>query len=422
MVGREPPGDSATDPFVPQLVSTLREGYDFDRLRRDATAGLTVAVVALPLSMAIAIASGLGPDRGLYTAIVGGFLIALLGGSRFQIGGPAGAFIVLIASIVERQGTDGLMTATVMAGAMLLVLGVSRLGRLIQRVPHAVIIAFTAGIAVIIGASQLRDAFGLTLAREPAALIPKIKALWGAMDTVRPAALLLAILTVCCILLIRRWRPTWPGMLAAVVLSTVLATTLDLGVASIGSRYGGVPSSLPAPIWPDLSLARMASVLPDALAIALLGGIESLLSAVVADGMSGRRHRPDIELIAQGAGNIGAALFSGMPVTGTIARTATNIRAGATSPVSGMLHAVYLLGFMLLAAPLAAHIPLAALAGVLVVVAWNMIERDEIANLMKQSWRTAIVVAATVSTTIFYDLVAGIGLGLVLHVATRQSR
>ncbi len=410
------------EPFVPKIVSVIREGYSGERLRRDAVAGLTVAIVALPLSMAIAIASGLGPERGLYTAIVGGFLISLLSGSRFQIGGPAGAFIVLIAAVVERHGYDGLLLATLMAGVMMVVLGALRLGRFINLVPHAVIVSFTAGIAAIIFASQIRELLGLTIGKEPAALLPKLGALWAAIGTIKPAAVSLSLGTIAGIIALRRLRPTWPGMLIAVALAAVMTAAIDPGVATIGTRYGGVPSSLPAPLWPDTSWARMQTVLPDAIAIALLGSIESLLSAVVADGMSGRRHRSNIELVAQGIGNISVACFGGMPATGTIARTATNIRAGATSPVSGMLHAVYLLAFMLLAAPLATHIPLAALAGVLAIVSWNMAERDEVLRLLRHAWPTALIVSGTFLTTIFYDLVAGIALGLVLHLATRKLR
>ncbi len=416
------PDAQQPEPLVPKIVSVLREGYDTERLRRDAVAGLTVAIVALPLSMAIAIASGLGPERGLYTAIVGGFLISLLGGSRFQIGGPAGAFIVLVAAVVERHGYDGLLLATLMSGCIMLLLGLLRLGTYIRLVPHPVIVSFTAGIAIIIFASQLRELLGLTLTKEPAALLPKLGALWSALGTIKPGAVLLSVATIVCILGLRRFRPTWPGLLIAVSLAALATSVVDLGVATIGSRYGGVPSALPAPVIPDITLARMLSVLPDAVAIALLGSIESLLSAVVADGMSGRRHRSNIELVAQGMANIGVSMFGGMPATGTIARTATNIRAGGTSPVAGMLHAVYLLAFMVLAAPLATNIPLAALAGVLAVVSWNMAEKDEVVRLIKQSWPLALVVIATLLATILYDLVAGIVLGLALHVATKRWR
>lgn len=361
---------SADAPFAPKLLSVWREGYGLREFRKDAIAGLTVAIVALPLSMAIAIASGAAPEKGLYTAIIGGFLISAFGGSRFQIGGPAGAFIVLVAAIIERHGYDGLLLATMMAGVMMMALGAFRLGTLIKFIPQPVTIGFTAGIAVIIFASQIKDLLGLSLsAREPGALLPKLQALLGAVSTINPAAFGIALGTMAVISLVKRHRPHWPVLLIAVTLASMAAWLFALPVETIGSRFGGVPSSLPAPSLPALDLARLGALLPDALAIALLGSIESLLSAVVADSMTGRRHRSNTELVAQGMANIGAALFGGITATGTIARTATNVRAGAHGPVSGMLHAVYLLGFMLLLAPLMAKIPLAALAGLLAIVA-----------------------------------------------------
>jgi SulP family sulfate permease len=323
--------------------------------------------------MAIAIASGVSPDRGLYAAIVGGFLVSLLGGSRFQIGGPAGAFIVLVAATVGRHGTDGLVLATGLSGLILLAMGLLRLGTFIKYVPYPVTVGFTAGIAVIIFASQLKELLGLTLpGGEPGPLLPKLAALASALPTANPAAAALAALTVGVILALRRHRPRWPALLIAVVLASLAGSGLGLPVETVGSRFGGIPQALPYPGLPPVSPERLLAVLPDALSFALLGGIESLLSAVVADSMSGRRHRSNCELAAQGVANVAAALFGGMPVTGTIARTATNVRSGARGPVAGMLHALFLLLFMLVAAPLAAHIPLAALAGVLAVVAWNM--------------------------------------------------
>ena len=401
--------------FTPKLVSVLREGYGADALKADAMAGLTVAIVALPLSMAIAIASGLSPEQGLYAAIVGGFLVSMLGGSRFQIGGPAGAFIVLVAASVHRHGVEGMLLATFMSGFFMMALGWLRLGAYIKFIPYPVTVGFTAGIAVIILASQLRDLFGLTLSvPEPGDLVPKLRALLAAADTVSPQAVAVAALTMVAILAVRRWRPAWPALLVAVVLATVVTFALQLDVETIGSRFGGIPRSLPLPALPDFTWDRVLSVLPDAIAFALLGSIESLLSAVVADGMTGRRHRSNCELVAQGVANAGAALFGGMPVTGTIARTATNIRAGARGPVSGMLHAVMLLGFMLVAAPLAAYIPLAALAGLLVLVAWNMIERHAIAALVRSSRGDAAVLAVTCLLVIFRDLMEGIVVGFSL--------
>lgn len=401
--------------FTPKLVSVLREGYGGGQLRADAAAGLTVAIVALPLSMAIAIASGATPDKGLITAIVGGFLISLLGGSRYQIGGPAGAFIVLVAAVIERHGYDGLVLATFMAGLMLVGMGFLRLGTFVRYIPNPVILGFTAGIAIIIFASQIRDLLGLTLgAREPAALVPKLAALWGALPTFSPPAAAVAGFTIAVILLARRLAPQAPHLLVAVAAATLAAYALGLGVDTIGSRFGGIPAFLPAPGLPAFSWAKAVEVLPDAAAIALLGGIESLLSAMVADGMTGRRHRSNGELVAQGMANMGSALFGGIPVTGTIARTATNVRSGAVGPVSGMLHAGFLLAFMALAAPLAGHIPLAALAGVLAVVAWNMAERHEVAAILRRRRGEAVVLAATLLVTVFRDLMEGIAIGVVL--------
>ena len=415
-----PPAPSFVELFTPKLVSVLREGYGLVHLRADAIAGLTVAIVALPLSMAIAIASGVSPDRGLYTAIVGGFLVSLLGGSRFQVGGPAGAFIVLVAATVALHGVDGLILATMLSGVILRAVGFLRLGTFIKYIPFPVTIGFTAGIAVIIFASQLRELFGLTLANEPGPLLPKVVALWGALPTIGPAAVGVSVLTMAVILAVRRWRPHWPGMLIAVVLAALVGTLAGLPVDTIGSRFGGIPQSLPLPRLPDLSPARVLEVLPAALSFALLGGIESLLSAVVADNMSGRRHRSNCELVAQGVGNIGSALFGGFCVTGTIARTATNVRAGSRGPVSGMLHAVFLLLFMLVAAPLAAYIPLAALAGVLALVSWNMFEKREFAALVRASWGDAVVLLSTFLLVIFRDLTEGIlvgfGLGVLLFL------
>lgn len=406
--------------FTPKLITVLREGYGTSQLRADAIAGLTVAIVALPLSMAIAIASGATPAQGLYTAIVGGFLVSLLGGSRYQIGGPAGAFIVLVAGIVAQYGMAGLILATFMSGIMLVLVGVLRLGTFIKFIPFPVTVGFTAGIATIIFASQLKEIFGLNLGHEPGALLEKIPALWAARDTVTPAALGLALGTIAVILALKRLRPHWPGMLIAVALAAGVVGVGGLDVATIGSKFGGIPSTLPAPALPQFSWQLAAALLPSALSLTLLGAIESLLSAVVADGMTGRRHRSNCELVAQGVANMGSALFGGICVTGTIARTATNVRSGAHGPVAGILHAAFLLGFMLIAAPLASYIPLAALAGVLAVVSWNMVEKPAIAILLRSGWGEAAVLVVTFALTVFRDLteaiVTGLALGSVLFI------
>ncbi|MCX2724438.1 SulP family inorganic anion transporter [Roseibium salinum] len=401
--------------FTPKLVTVMREGYGWVQLRTDAVAGLTVAIVALPLSMAIAIASGVSPERGLYTAIIGGFLISALGGSRFQIGGPAGAFIVLVAASVHRHGIDGLLLATMMSGVFMLAAGYLRIGTYIKFIPYPVTVGFTAGIAVIIFSSQLKDLFGLTVAGEvPGEFVEKLTVLAEALPTFNSAAIALAALTIFTISGLKRLRPGWPGMLIAVAAASVLAAVLALPVETIGSRFGGIPRSLPLPSLPPLDVATVLAVLPDAIAFALLGSIESLLSAVVADGMTGRRHRSNCELVAQGVANIASALFGGICATGTIARTATNVRAGAHGPVSGMLHALFLLGFMLVAAPLASYIPLAALAGVLAVVAWNMIEKHAFAALLRSSRGDALVLMVTFLLVVFRDLTEGIVVGFAL--------
>ncbi|HWK14834.1 MAG TPA: SulP family inorganic anion transporter [Rhizobiaceae bacterium] len=411
-VGERP---SFAELYTPKLVTVLREGYDLGKLRGDLVAGLTVAIVALPLSMAIAIASGVSPDRGLYTAIVGGFLVSALGGSRFQIGGPAGAFIVLVLATAQAHGVDGLILATMMAGVIMVAMGYARLGSFIKFIPYPVTIGFTAGIAVIILASQIGEMFGIAVpGGEPGELLPKLVALARAAPTFSPATLGIALLTICVILALKRVRPNWPGMLIAVLVASLAAALLALPVATIGSKFGGIPRILPAPALPDISLERLTTLLPAAISFALLGAIESLLSAVVADGMTGRHHRSNCELVAQGFANIGSALFGGFCVTGTIARTATNVRSGAHGPVSGMAHALFLLAFMMLAAPLASYIPLAALAGVLAVVAFNMVERSAFAALLRSSRGDAAVLLVTLLLVVFRDLTEGIVVGFAL--------
>jgi SulP family sulfate permease len=411
-----PDGSSTAHLYQPKLVATLSEGYSLQAFRKDFVAALTVAIVALPLSMAIAVASGVSPARGLYTAIIGGALISALGGSRYQIGGPAGAFIVLVAATVANYGVDGLLLTVLLSGAMLTVLGVLRIGTLIRYIPHPVTIGFTCGIATTILASQLKDLGGLTLVHEPGPLLPKLAALAAALPTVSPAAAVVGPGSAGLILVLRSWRPAWPGMLIAVVLASVAASLLHLPLETIGTKFGGIPRGLEAPHLPPLSLAMVLKVLPVAFSFTLLGGIESLLSAKVADGMTGRKHRSNMELVAQGIANIASALFGGISVTGTIARTATNIRAGAKSPLSGLMHSAFLLLFMLVAAPLARFVPLAALAGVLVVVAWNMAEKKEFARLLKH-WRDAAILLASFVLTLLFDLTTGIIAGCVLAAA-----
>ena len=407
---------SLGETYTPKLITQFRDNhYRLTDLRADLVAGLTVAIVALPLSMAIAIASGVTPDRGLYAAIAGGFVVSALGGSKFQIGGPAGAFIVLVAATVERFGVDGVILATLMSGLILLALGLSRLGGFIRLIPQPVIVGFTAGIAAIIFASQLRELLGLSLAgKEPGPVLDKLPVLAQALPTANPAAIGVTLGSLALILAVRRWKPRWPAFLIAVTLAALAAFALNLPVETIGTRFGGIPRSLPAPALPDITAQRLIELLPAALSFALLGGIESLLSALVADGMTGRRHRSNAELVAQGAANIASALFGGICVTGTIARTAINVRAGAKGPLAGIAHSLFLLLFMLIAAPLAGFIPLAALAAVLAVVAWNMAERHAFAELLRERRGEALVLLATFLLVVFRDLTEGIlaGCGL----------
>lgn len=421
-----PDGAAKAHLYKPKLASALKEGYGLPDLRADAMAGLTVAILALPLSMAIAVASGVSPAQGLYTAIIGGFLVSALGGSRFQIGGPAGAFIVLVSATVAKFGLPGLALTVMLSGLMLALLGALRLGRFIRYIPHPVTVGFTAGIAVTILASQIKDLAGLKLSgAEPGPVLPKVMALAEAAGTLNPAALALGVGTAAVILVMRRLRPTWPGMLVAVVAATVVASLVHMPVETIGSRFGGIPSGLPAPKLPTISVDLLVAVFPAALSFTLLGGLESLLSAKVADSMTGRVHRSNMELVAQGLANVASAIFGGIAVTGTIARTATNIRAGAHSPIAGMLHAAFLLAFMMLAAPLASYVPLAALAGLLVVVAWNMAEKEEFATLLR-NWRAAVVLLATFGLTVIHDLMAGIaagcGLAAIFWAASKLHR
>lgn len=409
------PRPSFRELFQPKLLTVLREGYGLAELKADALAGLTVAIVALPLSMAIAISSGVAPQVGLFSAIVGGFVISAIGGSRFQIGGPAGAFIVLVAACVADIGASGLMTACILAGLMLIAAGFLRLGTYVKFIPYPVTVGFTAGIGIIIFASQMKDALGLTLAgAEPGPFLPKLVALWQARATLSPAALGVTLLTVVLVLGLKRFRPHWPGLLIAVASVTTLAALMHLPVETIASRFGRLPSTLPAPALPPLDLAAIRAAFPYAVSFTLLGAIESLLSAVVADGMTGRHHRSNAELVAQGVANVLSPIFGGMVVTGTIARTATNVRAGARGPVAGMFHAAFVMAAMFFLAPAAGLIPLAALAGVLIVVAWNMVEKEEAWALIRLSSGDALVLAATFFLVVFRDLTEGILVGFLL--------
>ncbi|MBU3740470.1 MAG: STAS domain-containing protein, partial [Rhodoferax sp.] len=416
--------------FHPQLIPAL-QGYDRQRLLRDLGAGVTVGVLALPLAMAFAIASGVKPEAGLVTAIVAGFLISALGGSRVQIGGPAGAFIVIVYGIVERFGVANLLIATALSGLMLLAMGLFRLGTLVRFIPVAVVIGFTNGIAVLIALSQLKDFFGLRVASLPADFLNLLATLQAAWPT---RSLPTTLLALACLALLVLWQfalPAWgrrrpalarlalvPGSVVVLVLATAGVALGHWPVETIGSRFGGIPSSLPSLQWPALNWETARFLFMPALTLALLGAIESLLCARVADGLTGHRHDPNQELMAQGIANLVAPFFGGMPATGTIARTVTNAKSGATSPVAGMVHALTLLLVMLLAAPLASHIPMAAMAAILMFVAWNMGQWREFMHLRQFRLPYRITLVAVFVLTVVFDLTVAVEVGLVAACLT----
>lgn len=400
--------------FVPKLYSVLRRGYGANDFRHDLQAGLTVAIVALPLAMALAIASGTTPEKGLHTAIIAGFLISALGGSRVQIGGPTAAFIPVVFIVIERFGYGGLILCTLLAGLMLIAAGVLRLGTLMKYMPAPVVTGFTAGIAVSIFSSQIKDALGLAIERVPADFTARWQAYFAHLDSVNPWALALLLAGIALIVGVRRLRPTAPSFLVAVVVTTLAAVALALPVETIGTRFGDIPATLPRFDFPHIPLERTLELLPSAFTIAFLAGVESLLSAVVADGMIGGRHRSNGELVAQGVANVASALYGGLPATGAIARTATNVRAGARSPVAGILHAAFLLLFMLALAPLMRYVPMAVLAAVLLVVAWNMAELQHFRHLMGGPIGDRAVLLLTFGLTVLFDLTIAIEVGVVL--------
>lgn len=400
--------------FVPKLYTVLRGGYGWADLRADAIAGLTVAIVALPLAMALAIASGTTPEKGLYTAIIAGFLISALGGSRVQIGGPTAAFIPVVFVVIQKFGFGGLILCTLLAGLMLIGAGLLRLGTLMKYMPQPVITGFTAGIAVSIFSSQVKDLLGLRMGNVPAEFFARWAAYGKHLATTQPAAVALAVLGLAVIVALRRWKPDWPGFLIALLVCTGAGIAFAMPAETIGSRFGSLPSALPAFDFPHIPFERTFELLPSAFTIAFLAGVESLLSAVVADGMIGGRHRSNGELVAQGLANVGSALFGGLPATGAIARTATNVRAGARSPMAGILHAAFLLLFMLLLAPLMRYVPLAALAAVLLVVAWNMSEYQHFRHTMSAPKGDRLVLLLTFFLTVFFDLTLAIQAGIVV--------
>ena len=411
MTGMTP---GSRDAFVPRTFTVLREGYGGGLFIRDCIAGLTVGIVALPLAMAFGIASGVTPDQGLFTAIVAGFLISLLGGSRYQIGGPTGAFVVIIFNVIHKHGYDGLVVTTLLAGAMLLVFGLCRLGSLIKFIPHPVTTGFTTGIGVLIFSSQMKDFFGLAMRETPPEFFAKWEAYCQHASTFSPATLGVALLSLTAILAVRRFIPRIPGPVVGVVLASVAVWVFGLDVETIGSRFGGIPAKLPTLVIPQVTMEQVRLLLPDAMTIALLAGIESLLSCVVADGMTGDKHNSNVELTAQGAANIASVLFGGIPATGAIARTVTNIRSGGQTPVAGMVHALVLVGFILFLAPLASFIPLASLAAVLVVVAWDMSEPRKFMRAFRAPKSDSSVMLLTFALTVAVDLTVAVYVGVIL--------
>jgi len=403
----------------PKLLTTLK-GYTSAQLGADVIAGITVAMVAIPLSIAIAIASGAEPAKGLVTAIIGGLLISLLGGSKVQIGGPTGAFIVVVYEVIAHHGYDGLVLATLMAGAILLIAGWLRAGNLIAHVPEAVVNGFTIGIAIIIGSSQFKDFLGLPTKNVPADFLPKIAALWADRGALNVAACGIGLAAIALIVLLRRLFPRFPGLIVAMAAISVAVAMLHLPVDTIASRYGDLPSRLPMPAFPPVTLARLGELLPSALIIAFLAGVESLLSAMVADRMIEGSHRPNAELAAQGWANLGSALFGGLPATGAIARTATNVRAGGKTPVAGLVHAAVMLLIMMVAARLAGYLVMPALAALLLVTAWNMSEPHKWRGYWAAPVADRVLLVLTLVLTVLSTLTVAIGVGVGLGLALRM--
>jgi sulfate permease, SulP family len=399
--------------FKPKLFDTLKN-YNGQQFRKDVMAGIIVGIVALPLAIAFAIASGVSPEKGLFTAVIAGFIISAFGGSKVQIGGPTGAFIVIVYGIVQQYGIDGLIIATFIAGIMLILMGIARLGAVIKFIPHPLIIGFTSGIALIIFSSQMKDFFGLKMGAVPADFIDKWRSYFESFKEISPYALLIATLTVLIILFWPKVTHRVPGSLIAILVITPLVYYFHLQVDTIGSRFGTIPSALPSPIVPHINFAIIKSMIHPAFTIALLCGIESLLSAVVADGMIGGNHKSNMELIAQGTANIFSSIFGGIPATGAIARTATNVKNGGRTPIAGVVHSITLLLIMLFVGKWASYIPMALLAGILVIVAYNMSEWESFVSILKGPKSDSAVLGTTFLLTVLIDLTVAIEIGMVL--------
>jgi SulP family sulfate permease len=402
---------SILQPNLPKSILALRT-YSAQDFLHDLLAGLTVGVVALPLAMAFGIASGVTPQAGLYTAVVGGFIISALGGSRTQIGGPTGAFVVIVAGIVARYGMSGLAMVTLMAGVLLVVMGLTGLGGAVRFIPRMVVVGFTNGIAVLIASTQIKDFFGLHTGPVPSEFLPRIKLLATHFDTVNWAALALGLGSLAVMILLPRLTRRVPASIVAVLLFSAISVIFHLHVETIGSKFGGIPQGFPPFALPDFHAEHFLPLIPAAFTVAMLAALESMLSAVVADGMTGDRHNSNVELVAQGVANLLSPLFGGIPATGAIARTATNIRSGARSPIAGMVHAITLLGILLVAAPLAGYIPLATLAAVLFLVAYNMGEWHEIPTIFQLDATAVSVWLVTFALTVFADLTVAVSVGL----------
>ncbi len=401
------------DRWTPKSLQALR-AYSLESLRADLIAGVTVGLVALPLAMAFAISSGVSPQAGIYCAIVTGFIISALGGSNFQIGGPTGAFVVVVAAIIAEHGIDGLFMATMMAGVILVVLGATGLGTTVKFIPQPVVVGFTNGIAVVIASTQLRDLFGLRMSSVPSEFIPKMEALTAAAHTWSPLATALGVGSLAFLVVWRRLGVRLPGYIVVLFGATAVTALAGLPVDTVGSRFGGISGALPHIVLPQWRPDLILTLLSPALTIAMLGAVESLMSAVVADRLGGDRHNPNVELVAQGLANIASPLVGGLPATGALARTATNIRSGARTPVSGIVHAVTLLAVLLVAAPLASYVPLAALAGILLMVAYQMGEWAEIPHLLRLPKADIAVWIVTFGLTVFADLTVAVEAGMIL--------
>lgn len=402
--------------LTPKLVSIFREGYGATQLRGDVLAGLVVGIITLPLAIAFAVASGVKPEQGLYTAIVAGFFIAVFGGSRAQISGPTGAFIVVVAQIVEQHGYDGLATATFLAGLMLIAMGLTGMGIILKFIPYPLVVGFTSGIAVIILTSQIKDFLGLNLETVPNEILARISAIFSVIDTVNLSAFAVGMMTLAILFIYPKFSRRVPGTLVALLFGTAIVQIFSLDVETIGSRFGSVPNSFPPPYLPDFSWGQIRELFSPAMTIALLGGIESLLSATVADGMLRTRHRSDMELVAQGIGNLMSPLFFGIPATGGIARTAANIESGGRSPVASIVHAIFVLLIVLILGDLAALVPMAVLAGILIYVAYNMSEWRAFARIFRYPKSDVFVLVSTFAITILIDLTTAIEVGIVLSI------